>query len=175
MLTWTSYRKREKACWFLGPLIGALLGYTTFYNFTLSSQKSQYETILAVMFATGAFVILLSFASCLLVQMQHSALYGLCLSVSIYGAFAIPWLLDNGSFEWMFLLWGCSGSIIYPACKLLTRTLGIHQKIDPRCCQHCGYLLAGLCTHRCPECGTEFDPELLKKLQIEEPKEVNSG
>jgi len=29
-------------------------------------------------------------------------------------------------------------------------------------CQHCGYLLFGLKTPRCPECGTEFDPSLLK-------------
>ncbi|MCG3138794.1 MAG: hypothetical protein HJJLKODD_02663 [Phycisphaerae bacterium] len=37
-------------------------------------------------------------------------------------------------------------------------------------CLKCGY---NLCKSngKCPECGTEFDPELLKKLQIKEPTE----
>ncbi|MCG3138843.1 MAG: hypothetical protein HJJLKODD_02712 [Phycisphaerae bacterium] len=36
-------------------------------------------------------------------------------------------------------------------------------------CTVCGYSLFGLNSSRCPECGTEFDPELLKKLQTAEP------
>lgn len=36
-------------------------------------------------------------------------------------------------------------------------------------CLNCKYSLMGNCSGICPECGTEFDPELLKKLQIEEP------
>lgn len=36
-------------------------------------------------------------------------------------------------------------------------------------CHDCGYMLKGLSKNRCPECGTEFDPELLKKLQTAEP------
>lgn len=32
----------------------------------------------------------------------------------------------------------------------------------PGACQHCGYLLRGLPTRRCPECGREFDPAELE-------------
>lgn len=30
-------------------------------------------------------------------------------------------------------------------------------------CQSCGYLLRGLPKARCPECGTEFDPEAVRR------------
>lgn len=38
-----------------------------------------------------------------------------------------------------------------------------------RSCSTCNYSLIGNLSGICPECGTEFDPELLKKLPIEEP------
>lgn len=38
-------------------------------------------------------------------------------------------------------------------------------------CLLCGYDLFNLIKAICPECGTEFDPELLKNLHIEEPSE----
>lgn len=31
-------------------------------------------------------------------------------------------------------------------------------------CRKCGYVLYGLADTRCPECGTEFEPELLDTL-----------
>lgn len=35
------------------------------------------------------------------------------------------------------------------------------QPYDPNRCEKCGYLLFGLPTPRCPECGTPFDPTRL--------------
>ncbi len=36
---------------------------------------------------------------------------------------------------------------------------------QPGYCEHCRYNLTGLSEPRCPECGTSFDPALLKKSQ----------
>lgn len=48
-------------------------------------------------------------------------------------------------------------------CQILSL---IRSKHNGNRCQHCGYLLQGLSNNLCPECGTEFDRELLKKLEI---------
>jgi len=44
----------------------------------------------------------------------------------------------------------------------LTAHFLIKKPLDPMICQKCGYLLYGLDTTRCPECGTGFDPRLLQ-------------
>jgi hypothetical protein len=36
-------------------------------------------------------------------------------------------------------------------------------------CQECGYNVTGLTDNRCPECGTEFDPDLLQRIAAGEP------
>ena len=36
-------------------------------------------------------------------------------------------------------------------------------------CPKCGYNLTGLKEHRCPECGTAFDPNALLRGQLESP------
>ena len=40
-------------------------------------------------------------------------------------------------------------------------------------CPTCEYLLAGLTEHRCPECGTEFDPDALRPWQLKSPQPVD--
>ncbi|MHC4443513.1 MAG: hypothetical protein ACYTBZ_13280 [Planctomycetota bacterium] len=39
--------------------------------------------------------------------------------------------------------------------------LSIHKRFE---CKQCGYLLFGLITPRCPECGTKFNPALLEMV-----------
>ena len=50
--------------------------------------------------------------------------------------------------------------------KYLRPYLG--REVDKGICTECGYLLIGLTRPRCPECGTEFDGELLKRFAVEE-------
>jgi len=49
---------------------------------------------------------------------------------------------------------------------IITRIFRVN-KIDPTQCRKCGYLLKGLTVNRCPECGTEFDPQLLADQQTD--------
>jgi hypothetical protein len=41
-------------------------------------------------------------------------------------------------------------------------TRRVPRPVNPWACVHCGYLLYGLRDPRCPECGTPFDPSLLR-------------
>lgn len=43
----------------------------------------------------------------------------------------------------------------------LTARFLIKIPLDPMACKKCGYLLYGLNINRCPECGNEFDAQLL--------------
>lgn len=62
-------------------------------------------------------------------------------------------------------LWCLILIIILPFFFSLIRT-GISRSRKRRGhCVNCGYNLYGITHTACPECGTEFDPELLKKLQ----------
>ena len=49
----------------------------------------------------------------------------------------------------------------------------MRKALDERICKQCGYWLIGLTEPRCPECGTPFDPELLKRLRPDgEPRKI---
>jgi len=37
-------------------------------------------------------------------------------------------------------------------------------------CENCGYLLTGLPTSRCPECGTPFDADALRETRLDAAK-----
>ncbi len=47
------------------------------------------------------------------------------------------------------------------------RNAAIRAERDPTRCRECGYMLRGLVEARCPECGTAFDPELLKRVEAD--------
>jgi hypothetical protein len=40
------------------------------------------------------------------------------------------------------------------------------------CCLHCQYNLTGLTENRCPECGSEFDPDALRRILSGQPQPI---
>lgn len=87
-----------------------------------------------------------------------------------------PWLADGGFDDTYYGLWLSMGALVlilvstHAEARIRTRCsrkrtfwnllrcrLELYDLDGPRCFG-CGYLLVGLPSHRCPECGLEFDP-----------------
>ena len=53
--------------------------------------------------------------------------------------------------------------VVCPSLLVARQTVDAVKTLrDERRCKHCGYLLQGLPEPRCPECGTPFDPAVLR-------------
>lgn len=70
-----------------------------------------------------------------------------------------PRYLDNRQ-GWYAILGIAGGVLTYGA--LVHLWLMRYRDIGRRVCARCGYDLRGLVEPRCPECGTPFDPSLLR-------------
>lgn len=114
----------------------------------------------------------------LAIALLAGCIFGLCLTASIavcllgllpsLPAISISTMINNHEpiTDHSLELWKIApyNMIVYGLIGILFGYLFYRYRSSSGHCHNCGYILQGLTKPRCPECGTEFDPKLLKKL-----------